>query len=109
MAVFESETDVFRLRPDLDAVADFDARGVIISAAAPGRDYDFVSRYFSPRCGVPEDPVTGSAHCVLAPYWAERLGADRLVGYQASDRGGIVNVRVEGRRVHLGGRCVRIR
>jgi predicted PhzF superfamily epimerase YddE/YHI9 len=84
---------------------------VIVTAAAdvggPG-GYDFVSRYFAPAAGIDEDPVTGSAHCTLGPFWAERLGRDQLTGYQASRRGGLVQVRPQGARVHLGGRAVTV-
>jgi len=75
-------------------------------AQTPG--YDFVSRFFGPRVGVPEDPVTGSAHCVLSPFWGKRLGRTELIGYQASARGGVVRTRLEGERVRLGGQAVTI-
>ncbi|HVH12483.1 MAG TPA: PhzF family phenazine biosynthesis protein, partial [Longimicrobium sp.] len=77
-------------------------------ARSEGGEYDFVSRFFAPGVGVPEDPVTGSAHCALAPFWAARLGRDALTGYQASRRGGIVKVRVAGDRVMLGGQAVTV-
>jgi predicted PhzF superfamily epimerase YddE/YHI9 len=81
--------------------------------AAPGPEpgsggYDFVSRYFAPAAGIDEDPVTGSAHCTLGPFWAERLGRDQLTGFQASPRGGLVRVRPAGDRVLLGGRAVTV-
>ena len=83
--------------------------GVIVTAAAATRRrYDFVSRFFAPGAGVDEDPVTGSAHCALGPYWARRLGKDELLAYQASARGGEVRVRVEGDRVKLGGQAVTV-
>ena len=75
---------------------------------APGSAYDFVSRFFAPASGIPEDPVTGSAHTSLAPYWAERLGRDELVGYQASARGGVVQVVPSGDRVYLKGQAVTV-
>jgi predicted PhzF superfamily epimerase YddE/YHI9 len=106
-----SEAEVRELRPDLGRLAELGARGVIVTAAAgPGaaQGYDFVSRYFAPGVGVPEDPVTGSAHCALGPFWAERLGRERLVGYQASARGGVVRVVVAGERVKLGGQAVTV-
>jgi predicted PhzF superfamily epimerase YddE/YHI9 len=82
---------------------------VIVTAAAAGRDgYDFVSRYFAPAAGIDEDPVTGSAHCTLGPFWAGRLSRDELTGFQASARGGLVQVRPAGDRVHLGGRAVTV-
>jgi len=105
-----SEVAVRDLQPDLARVAAIDARGLIVTAAAadPGAGYDFVSRFFGPRVGVPEDPVTGSAHCCLGPWWGPRLGRDRLTGYQASRRGGTVHVELAGERVRLGGRAVTV-
>ncbi|WP_067795825.1 PhzF family phenazine biosynthesis protein [Actinomadura formosensis] len=105
------ETAVRRAAPDVRALAAIDARGVIVTAAAdPGREHDFVSRFFAPRVlpGDAEDPVTGSAHCALAPFWAERLGRDTLTGYQASARGGYVRVALRGDRVTLAGRAVTV-
>ena len=103
----ESEDAVRALKPDIGAIGRVEARGVIVTARAAGTDgRDFVSRFFAPRAGVDEDPVTGSAHCVLAPYWTGKLGRDALTGYQASRRGGIVRVRTVGDRVILGGRAV---
>ncbi len=103
-----SEAEVRGLRPDFRALGAVEVeRGIMVSA--PGSDgVDFVSRFFAPAAGVDEDPVTGSAHCVLAPYWSHRLGRDELVGYQASARGGTVRVAVRGDRVLLGGRAVTI-
>jgi predicted PhzF superfamily epimerase YddE/YHI9 len=83
-------------------------RGVIVTGRAEDSRWDFVSRFFAPGAGIDEDPVTGSAHCALGPFWAERLGKDQLVGYQASARGGVVRVRVAGDRVHLGGQAVTV-
>ena len=83
-------------------------RGVIVCCATPGADHDFASRFFAPVSGVNEDPVTGSAHCCLGPYFAERLGKADLIGYQASPRGGTVHVGVRGDRVILGGRAITI-
>jgi predicted PhzF superfamily epimerase YddE/YHI9 len=83
-------------------------RGVIVTAPSDAARFDFVSRFSAPAAGIDEDPVTGSAHCCLAPYWAGRLGKPGLVGYQASRRGGVVSVRVEGRRVALGGKAVTV-
>ena len=104
-----SEAEVRALNPDVGRLAAVEARGVIVTArAGGGAGYDFVSRFFAPRVGVAEDPVTGSAHCVLAPYWAAKLGRDELVGFQASRRGGTVRVRAAGDRVHLGGRAITI-
>lgn len=104
-----SEAEVRALKPDFGRLAAVEARGVIVTARADGgAGYDFVSRFFAPRVGVAEDPVTGSAHCVLAPYWAAKLGRDELVGYQASRRGGTVRVRAAGDRVQLGGRAITV-
>ena len=101
MAVFRSESEVRGLRPDFRAVAGLDCEGVL--ATAPGDHYDFVSRCFFPRFGIDEDPVTGSAHCTLAPYWAEQLGRTALRARQISPRGGDVACEVRGNRVILGG------
>jgi PhzF family phenazine biosynthesis protein len=103
-----SEDAVASLAPDITALRRVEARGVIVTARASRPGFDFVSRFFAPNAGVDEDPVTGSAHCVLAPYWAARLGRDELTGYQASRRGGTVRVRAAGDRVHLGGRAVTV-
>jgi PhzF family phenazine biosynthesis protein len=104
----ESEDVVRGLKPDLGLLAGVDARGVIVTARGSGGGHDFVSRFFAPRAGVNEDPVTGSAHCVLAPFWARRLGRDALTGFQASRRGGIVKVRTAGDRVRLSGQAVTV-
>ncbi len=107
----ESEATVRALQPDLGLLAEIPARGVIVTAAANDRgktEYDFVSRFFGPRAGVDEDPVTGSAHCALAPFWAARFGRPAMVGWQASARGGTVRVRHAGSRVHLGGQAVTV-
>ncbi|MGI5202724.1 PhzF family phenazine biosynthesis protein [Spirillospora sp. CA-108201] len=111
LAEVADETTVRGLAPDVRALAGIDARGVIVTAAAdPSREHDFVSRFFAPRVlpGDAEDPVTGSAHCALAPYWAERLGRDALTGHQASRRGGHVRVTLRGDRVTLAGRAVTV-
>ncbi|MFB7268441.1 PhzF family phenazine biosynthesis protein [Streptomyces nojiriensis] len=115
LAVLPDETAVRALRPDLAAIAALslreESRGVIVTAAADtaGSGYDFVSRFFAHARGIPEDPVTGSAHTALAPYWAERLGrADALVGLQASGRPGLVRVALHGDRILLTGRAVTV-
>jgi predicted PhzF superfamily epimerase YddE/YHI9 len=95
------------LRPDVGIIAGLDAGGVIVTAAGDGQA-DFVSRFFAPAFGIDEDPVTGAAHCCLAPYWQSRLGRSRLVGYQASARGGFVGVAVDGDRVLLSGQAVTV-
>ena len=105
MAVLESEQIVRSLGPDLPAIAKLDRPGLIVTAA--GTDgYDFVSRYFAPAKGIPEDPVTGAAHCMLAPYWSKRLGKTNFRAFQASRRGGEVTCRLAGERVELEGSCV---
>jgi PhzF family phenazine biosynthesis protein len=104
MAVFETEEELTALRPDFRKLTALDLRGVIVTA--PGRTSDFVSRFFAPNCGVDEDPVTGSAHCTLAPYWAERLRKSTLHARQLSKRTGTLRCRVEGQRVLISGRTV---
>jgi PhzF family phenazine biosynthesis protein len=99
---------VRRIAPDMARIAGFPARGVIVTAASDEPGPDFVSRFFAPAVGVPEDPVTGSAHCTLGPFWAARLGRSRLRGWQASRRGGWVDVESHGDRVVLGGRAVTV-
>lgn len=104
VAVYADEAQVRALAPDFARLSEVDARGVLVTA--PGRHADFVSRCFFPRLGVNEDPVTGSAHCELAPYWASRLGRDRLDARQLSSRGGRVRCEVRGDRVVLAGTAV---
>jgi len=104
----DSEDVVRGLKPDLAALERVDARGIIVTSRAATPGFDFVSRFFAPQSGVPEDPVTGSAHCALAPYWCERLHRAELTGYQASPRGGVVRVRLAGDRVMLGGQAVTV-
>ncbi|MEO8200194.1 MAG: PhzF family phenazine biosynthesis protein [Gemmatimonadota bacterium] len=104
----ENEQTLRQLNPDLTLLETVSARGFIITSISDRSEYDFVSRFFAPGAGVREDPVTGSAHCCLAPFWATRLGKDSLVGYQASQRGGIVRVQVKGDRVILGGQAVTV-
>lgn len=99
---------VRNLRPDLVALAAIDVRAVIVTAAGDRPGIDCVSRVFAPRMGIPEDPVTGSAHCTLGPLWSARTGRHQLVGSQASRRGGIVTMTLSGDRVVLGGRAVTV-
>jgi PhzF family phenazine biosynthesis protein len=94
--------------PDLPALRSLPLRGVILTARGAANPFDFVSRYFAPGVGIDEDPVTGSAHCALAPYWAVRLGKEEMLAYQASARGGVVRVRMAGERVRLGGQAVTV-
>jgi PhzF family phenazine biosynthesis protein len=104
LAVFETEAQVAALKPDFKRLAELDALGVI--ATAPSDQVDFVSRFFAPRVGVPEDPVTGSSHCTLIPYWAKRLGKQKLNAHQISARGGELACTLLGERVKIGGRAV---
>jgi len=104
----DDEPAVRAVQPDFGALARVAARGVMVTSRANTSGYDFVSRFFAPQVGVNEDPVTGSAHCALAPFWAERLGRAELIGYQASSRGGTVRVRVANDRVLLGGQAVTV-
>jgi PhzF family phenazine biosynthesis protein len=103
-----SEEAVRATDPDHRRLASLPVRGIIVTARASTAPFDFVSRFFAPGSGVDEDPVTGSAHCTLGPFWASRLGKDEMLAYQASARGGIVRVRVEGERVKLGGQAVTV-
>lgn len=104
----DDEAAVRSLTPDHSAIAKVGLRGVIVTAPAsnPRGEFDFISRFFAPGSGIAEDPVTGSAHCALAPYWSRKLGKQSLVGYQASERGGLVHVAVKGDRVELAGHAV---
>ncbi|HEU5303452.1 MAG TPA: PhzF family phenazine biosynthesis protein [Gemmatimonadales bacterium] len=104
----ESEAALRSMTPDLTALSRLPVRGVIVTTRSEADGHDFLSRFFAPGAGVPEDPVTGSAHCGLGPFWASRLGKNELVGYQASARGGTVWVRVARDRVHLGGHAVTV-
>jgi PhzF family phenazine biosynthesis protein len=104
MLVYENEDQIRRLKPDLSRVAGLDSFAVIVTA--PGSASDFVSRFFAPRAGIPEDPVTGSAHCTLIPYWSERLGKKKLHALQLSERGGELFCEDRGGRVTMGGRAV---
>lgn len=106
LAVIGSEDNLRQMVPDMVAMGNIDSRGIIVTARAA--DYDFVSRAFFPRFNINEDPVTGSAHCTLAPYWRDILGKDEMLAWQASARGGEVLVRQEGDRVILGGQAVTV-
>ncbi len=105
IAVYERESQVRDLAPDMALVAALPYEGVI--ATAPGDTVDFVSRYFAPKFGIPEDPVTGSAHCALTPYWAKRLGKESLEARQISKRGGALSCRLQGERVLLRGQAIK--
>ncbi len=103
-----AEDDVRALAPDVTALMALPYRGVIVTARASTPGFDFVSRFFAPKVGVNEDPVTGSAHCCLGPYWKKQLRKDDFTAYQASPRGGVVRVGVRGDRVLLGGQAVTV-
>jgi PhzF family phenazine biosynthesis protein len=104
----DSEGAVRTLKPDFPLLRTIPVRGIIVTSRASSPPYDFVSRFFAPGVGINEDPVTGSAHCCLGPFWSQRLGKNEFVAYQASARGGIVRVRVSGKRVYLGGQAVTV-
>ena len=103
-----SEEEVRNLKPDFALLREIPMRGVMVTSRASSPGFDFVSRFFAPRVGIDEDPVTGSSHCCLGPYWAEKLGKTELLAYQASERGGTLQVRVDGDRVHIGGQAVTV-
>lgn len=103
-----SEEIVRNLNPDFDALCRVPTRGVIVTSRSSSHEFDFVSRFFCPILGIKEDPVTGSAHCCLGPYWAKRSNKKEFVAYQASKRGGVMRVRVDGDRVYLSGQAVTI-
>ena len=102
----DSEQTVRSLKPNFSLLEKLPVRGVIVTSR--GKDHDFISRFFAPGAGVPEDPVTGSAHCCLGPFWAQRLNKTEFIAYQASERGGVVGVRLEGDRVRLCGQAVTV-
>jgi len=103
-----SEGIVRALKPDIARLRATEVRGTIVTARAAGAEFDFVSRFFAPGVGIDEDPVTGSAHCVLGPYWGAKLGKEEMVAYQASARGGVVKVRLACERVKLGGQALTV-
>jgi predicted PhzF superfamily epimerase YddE/YHI9 len=105
LAIYDSEEEVRALRPNFEALKTIDRLGVIVTA--PGRTADFVSRFFAPGAGIPEDPVTGSAHCTLTPYWAKRLDKSKLRALQVSARGGELFCELRGNRVLISGYCVK--
>jgi PhzF family phenazine biosynthesis protein len=103
-----SAAELRSLQPDLRKLAAADARGVIVTAVSDDPRYDFISRFFAPRVGVDEDPVTGSAHCALTPFWAGTLCKTQFTAFQASERGGVLHLRLNGERVILGGQAVTV-
>jgi predicted PhzF superfamily epimerase YddE/YHI9 len=103
-----SEAIVRALQPDFALLKTLPVQGAIVTSRATSAGFDFVSRYFAPRAGIDEDPVTGSAHCCLGPFWRQRLHKDTFVAYQASARGGVLRVQVQGDRVILSGQAVTV-
>ncbi len=104
LLVYEKEADISAIEPNFFLLDKVDARGVIVTA--PGKEVDFVSRFFAPKCGVPEDPVTGSAHTTLTPYWSKKLGKSDLLARQLSKRGGNLRCRLQNDRVFISGRAI---
>lgn len=104
----ESEEIVRSLNPNFDVLKALNTRGVIVTSKSDSGNYDFVSRFFAPGAGIAEDPVTGSAHCCLGPYWMKKLGKNVFKAYQASKRGGTLEITVEGDRVKIGGKAVSV-
>jgi predicted PhzF superfamily epimerase YddE/YHI9 len=108
LLVYATAAEITALRPDFKALAAADPANVLYIATAPGASIDVVSRVFAPGAGIDEDPVTGSAHCLLTPYWTRRLGRPSFTAYQASARGGHVGCRLAGGRAVLSGACVTV-
>ena len=104
LCILDSEDTVRTLKPDMDKLAQLE--GLSVGVTAKGTKFDCVSRVFGPKCGIPEDPVTGSTHCMIVPYWAEKLGKPEIFAWQASARGGALRCRLEGSRVTLSGKAV---
>jgi PhzF family phenazine biosynthesis protein len=104
----ESEEIVRNINPNFEQLKTVNTRGVMVTSTSSSKEYDFVSRFFAPRIGINEDPVTGSAHCCLGPYWMKKLEKDEFLAYQASERGGTLKVRVGKERVYLGGQAVTV-
>lgn len=104
----DSEEELRALTPDHSSLRKIPVRGIIVTARSSSSDFDFVSRFFAPGSGIDEDPVTGSAHTALGPYWAAKLGKPEMTAFQASPRGGVVRVRMKGDRVILGGQAVTV-
>ncbi|MGB9839034.1 PhzF family phenazine biosynthesis protein [Thermovenabulum sp.] len=102
----EDEEYIKNLKPDFELLKKVNARGIILTSASSNPEFDFISRFFAPAVGINEDPVTGSAHCCLGPYWSNKLKKDSLIAYQASKRGGILKLRILKERIHIGGKAV---
>ncbi|MFZ5434229.1 MAG: PhzF family phenazine biosynthesis protein [Calditrichota bacterium] len=105
LALVNTPETVKSLKPNFALLHKLNVRGVMVTAQGDGQPYDFVSRFFAPGVGIDEDPVTGSAHCCLGPFWAARLGKNKMLAYQASARGGVLEVQVEPERIHLTGKA----
>jgi PhzF family phenazine biosynthesis protein len=103
-----SERIVREIQPNFTLLRTIPTRGVIVTSRSDNGEHDFVSRFFAPASGIDEDPVTGSSHCCLTPYWAERLVRDNLIAYQASSRGGVIRLRLDGDRVRISGQAVTV-
>lgn len=104
----DSEETVAKMKPDFALLQTISARGIIVTSVTKSPEYDFVSRFFAPTSGINEDPVTGSSHCCLGPFWQSRLNKDEFIAHQASERGGILGVRVGGKRVYISGQAVTV-
>ena len=104
----DAEDELRGMSPNFARLGQIEIRGVIVTSRSASPEYDFVSRFFAPWAGIDEDPVTGSAHCCLGPFWQQQLGKDEMIAYQASARGGVVQVQTAGDRVMLGGRAVTV-
>ncbi|HEY7125291.1 MAG TPA: PhzF family phenazine biosynthesis protein [Ktedonobacterales bacterium] len=104
----DSEETLRALKPNLTLLERVPVRGVIVTSRSSSPNYDFVSRFFAPRVGIPEDPATGSSHCTLAPFWSERLEKSELLAYQASPRGGVFRLEVKGERIAIGGQAITV-
>jgi PhzF family phenazine biosynthesis protein len=108
LLVYENEQTIQTLKPNFAALKEYDFHGIIVTSPALSPQFDFISRFFAPRLGINEDPVTGSSHCTLAPFWREKLHKDSMIAFQASARGGILKVRVSGERVYISGKAVTV-
>jgi PhzF family phenazine biosynthesis protein len=104
----ESEEILRKINPNFDLLRKVNTRGVMVTSTSASKEYDFVSRFFAPRVGINEDPVTGSAHCCLGPFWKKKLKKDEFLAYQASERGGIIKVRVGKERIYIGGQAITV-
>ena len=108
LVLVESEDTIKNMEPDYSLLKKVQARGVMVTSRSSSPNYDFISRFFAPACGVNEDPVTGSSHCTLGPFWRKHINKNVFTAYQASARGGIVHVRLSGNRVYLGGHAITV-